>query len=65
MSPRFVILESATNKELWSSDDDDAFEEGSRIFGAVEAGEAQGYEKEIGTTWKGDLVLYQEIKRTY
>ncbi len=61
-SERHMILDDATI--LWSSDEYDAFEEGSRIMAAVDAGETDVYVPEIGSRWTGDLVLVKELSRT-
>ena len=59
---RHLIIDD--NGLIWSSDEYDSFEEGSRILAAVEAGDSAGYKDEIGTEWSGDLVLVRELQRT-
>lgn len=49
---------------LWSDDSLGAFETGSAIMAAVDAGKPAQYANEIGESWHGDLVLVQELART-
>jgi hypothetical protein len=48
----------------WSDDAHDAFETGSAIMAAVDAGEKKDYAEQIGASWTGDLVLVKELART-
>ena len=49
---------------LWSDDAYDAFETGSAIMAAVDAGDKPTYAQHIGETWSGELVLVKELART-
>lgn len=59
---RHIIMDD--NKTIWSSDEYDAFEHGSSIMAAVDAGDPEGYREFIGENWDGDLVFVQELSRT-
>lgn len=50
------------NEVLWESSDFDAHEQGLVIMNAVENGDVEEYQPEIGTEWSGDLTLMHIIK---
>lgn len=62
MAERHMIIDDTG--VLWSDDAYDAFETGSAILAAVDAGNKAGYVEHVGESWAGDLVLVKELART-
>lgn len=59
--PRVVIRDD--NGELWASSEHEAELTGLGILHDAEQGRVEGYRPFIGDSWKGDLVLLEEIAR--
>lgn len=62
MNKRYMIMDDTG--VLWSSGSPDAFEEGSAIMTAVDAGKQKLYVPHISAAWTGDLVFVEELART-
>jgi hypothetical protein len=62
MNQRHMIIDD--KGVVWSSDEYDAFEEGSALIAAVTDGDIERYKDALGETWTGDLVLVKELART-
>lgn len=60
--PKYMIIDRTG--VLWRSEGARGLKKGIAILDAVEAENKKGYLDALGTSWDGDLVLVQEIRRS-